>query len=81
MNKNSVKAAALISKTASPDLLRDLDLTNDELLYLLGLAGDVKRKPRDYAHALDGKSIALLFDGLASREEGAPIRHQRSAAL
>jgi ornithine carbamoyltransferase len=57
-----VKAAALISKTASPDLLRDLDLTNDELLYLLGLAGDVKRKPRDYAHALDGKSIALLFE-------------------
>lgn len=57
-----MKATALISKAASPDLLRDLDLTNDELLYLLDLAGDVKCKPRDYAHALDGKSIALLFE-------------------
>jgi len=51
-----------IPKTASPDLLRDLDLTDDELLYLLDLAGEVKRRPRDYAHALDGKSIALLFE-------------------
>jgi ornithine carbamoyltransferase len=57
-----VKATALISKAASPDLLRDLDLTNDELSYLLDLAGEVKRNPRDYAHALDGKSIALLFE-------------------
>jgi ornithine carbamoyltransferase len=46
----------------SPDLLRDLDLTNDELLTLLELAAEVKRAPRDYAHALDGKSIALLFE-------------------
>lgn len=52
----------MILKTASPDLLRDLDLTNDELLYLLDLAAEVKRAPRDYAHALDGKSIALLFE-------------------
>jgi ornithine carbamoyltransferase len=51
-----------ILKTASPDLLRDLDLTNDELLYLLDLAAEVKRAPRDYAHVLDGKSIALLFE-------------------
>jgi ornithine carbamoyltransferase len=57
-----VKATALIPKTASPDLLRDLDLTNDELLYLLDLAAEVKRAPRDYAHALDGKSIVLLFE-------------------
>src|SRR3954451_16268099 len=51
-----------ILKTASPDLLRDLDLTNDELLYLLDLAVEVKHSPRDYAHVLDGKSIALLFE-------------------
>jgi ornithine carbamoyltransferase len=57
-----VKAVALITKTASPDLLRDLDLTNDELLCLLDLAAEVKRKPRDFEHALDGKSIALLFE-------------------
>lgn len=51
-----------ILKTASPDLLRDLDLTHDELLYLLDLAAEVKASPRDYAHVLDGKSIALLFE-------------------
>jgi ornithine carbamoyltransferase len=51
-----------IPKTASPDFLRDLDLTNDELLYLLDLAAEVKASPRDFAHALDGKSIALLFE-------------------
>src|SRR5881394_2306220 len=51
-----------ILKAASPDLLRDLDLTNDELLYLLDLAVEVKASPREYAHVLDGKSIALLFE-------------------
>ncbi|HTS29740.1 MAG TPA: ornithine carbamoyltransferase [Bryobacteraceae bacterium] len=51
-----------ILKAAASDLLRDLDLTNDELLYLLDLADEVKRSPRDFAHLLDGKSIALLFE-------------------
>lgn len=51
-----------ILKTGSPDLLRDLDLSNDELLYLLELAADVKASPKTYAHVLDGKSIALLFE-------------------
>jgi ornithine carbamoyltransferase len=49
-------------KTTASDLLRDLDLSDDELLYLLDLAAEVKRAPRDYARALDGKSIALLFE-------------------
>jgi len=51
-----------ILKASASDLLRDLDLTGDELLYLLDLAADVKRAPGDYAHALDNKSIALLFE-------------------
>jgi ornithine carbamoyltransferase len=51
-----------ILKCSAPDLLRDLDLTGDELLYLLDLAGEIKRSPRDYARALEGKSIALLFE-------------------
>jgi ornithine carbamoyltransferase len=51
-----------IQKAQSPDLLRDLDLTDDELLYLLDLADDVKRSPNDFAHALDNQSIALLFE-------------------
>jgi ornithine carbamoyltransferase len=51
-----------ILKTTGPDLLRDLDLTDDELVYLLDLAARVKRSPSGYAHVLDGKSIALLFE-------------------
>jgi ornithine carbamoyltransferase len=51
-----------ILKINGPDLLRDLDLTDDELAYLLDLAADVKRSPGNYAHALSGKSIALLFE-------------------
>src|SRR5579863_2173940 len=51
-----------ILRTQSPDLLRDLDLTNDELAYLLDLADDVKRSPGQYARALDNQSIALLFE-------------------
>ena len=53
---------AQIMKTNASDLLRDLDLTDEELLHLLDLAAEVKQSPRDYAHALDGKSIALLFE-------------------
>ncbi|HLI82431.1 MAG TPA: ornithine carbamoyltransferase [Bryobacteraceae bacterium] len=55
-------AAKPLLKTSSPDLLRDLDLPHDELQYLLDLADDVKRFPADYAQALVGKSIALLFE-------------------
>ncbi len=51
-----------ILKTQSPDMLRDLDLTGDELLYLLDLADEVKRSPKDFAHSLDNQSIALLFE-------------------
>ncbi len=51
-----------IQKMAAGDLLRDLDLNGDELLYLLDLAAEVKRDPAAYAHALDGKSIGLLFE-------------------
>ena len=51
-----------ILKISGSDLLRDLDLTGDELLYLLDLADEVKRSPREYAHSLDGKSIGLLFE-------------------
>ena len=58
----SVMTPDQILKTATPDLLRDLDLTGDELFYLLDLAADVKRSPGAYGHALDGKSVALLFE-------------------
>jgi ornithine carbamoyltransferase len=51
-----------ILKISGSDLLRDLDLTDDELISLLDLASDVKRRPAQYAHALAGKSVALLFE-------------------
>jgi ornithine carbamoyltransferase len=51
-----------ILKTSGSDLLRDLDLTDDELSALLDLASDVKRRPAEYAQALAGKSVALLFE-------------------
>ena len=51
-----------ILKTAAPDYLKDLDLTDDELLYLLDLAAEVKASPGVYAHALGGKNIAMLFE-------------------
>jgi ornithine carbamoyltransferase len=51
-----------ILKTNGSDLLRDLDLTDDELQYLLDLAVLVKQSPGDYAGVLGGKSIALLFE-------------------
>ncbi len=58
----SVMTPNQILKASTSDLLRDLDLTDDELLYLLDLAGEVKSAPRDYGQALAGKSVALLFE-------------------
>src|SRR5690242_20474749 len=51
-----------IAKLSSPDLLRDLDLSFDELVSLLDLAAALKQAPQDYAHVLAGRSIALLFE-------------------
>jgi len=51
-----------ILKANATDLLHDLNLTTDELLYLLDLAAELKASPADYARALDGKNIALLFE-------------------
>ncbi len=50
------------SRVAAPDLLRDLDLSDDELRAVLDLSAQVKRSPREYADSLAGKSIALLFE-------------------
>src|SRR5262245_18615020 len=51
-----------ILKSTATDLLQDLDLTHDELLYLLDLAAEVKAAPALYGHALEGKNIAILFE-------------------
>jgi len=51
-----------IVKASARNLRSDLDLSNDELSYLLDLALEVKRVPREFAQSLAGKSIALLFE-------------------
>jgi ornithine carbamoyltransferase len=51
-----------ISKVAAHDFVRDLDLTDDEVVYLLDLASRVKRAPSKFAKALSGKYISLLFE-------------------
>lgn len=58
---NLLKSAQILKANAA-DFLTDLDVIDDELAYLLNLAGEVKRAPRDFAQALAGKSIALLFE-------------------
>ena len=51
-----------ILKFSGSDLLRDLDLTTDELNHLLDLAVEVKQAPGEFAQALAGKGVALLFE-------------------
>ena len=51
-----------IPSIAAPHLLTDLDLSTGELMALLELSSQVKAAPEDYAEALKGCSIALLFE-------------------
>ena len=60
MGRDAVRNRIL--KFSGSDLLRDLDLTDDELNHLLELAAEVKHSPEEYADALAGKAIALLFE-------------------
>ena len=55
-------AAQPITQVAATDLVRDLDLTDDEVQCLLDLAAKVKRAPAKFAKALTGKYISLLFE-------------------
>ncbi len=55
-------AAQPVTQVAATDLVRDLDLTDDEVQCLLDLAGKVKRTPAKFARALAGKYLALLFE-------------------
>ena len=51
-----------ITRISAPDLTRDLDLLDDEVVRLLEFAHEVKRTPGRYQQALAGKSVALLFE-------------------
>ncbi len=55
-------AAQSILKMTAHDLTCDLDLSHDELVYLLELAGQVKSSPGDFARALSGRYLSLLFE-------------------
>lgn len=57
-----LSAGCSFARIAAPDLSWDLDLADHELRALLDLAREVKRNPREFAHALDGKYISLLFE-------------------
>ncbi len=49
-------------RMAARDLRSDLDLATEELGSLLELAAAVKNAPDQYAHALDGAYVTLLFE-------------------
>jgi ornithine carbamoyltransferase len=51
-----------ILKTSVRDLACDLDLSDEELNFLLDLAGQIKSEPGRFAHALAGRAVSLLFE-------------------
>jgi ornithine carbamoyltransferase len=55
-------AAPEISTLSAQHLLRDTDLSGDELRSLLRLAADVKASPADYAKVLAGRYASMLFE-------------------
>jgi ornithine carbamoyltransferase len=55
-------APAEILKMSAQDLTCDLDLSHDEVSYLLDLADAVKASPREFGNALAGRSLGILFE-------------------
>lgn len=53
--------------TGGGDFLSIDDLSPDELLHLVDLAGRVKAQPGDFVHALEGKQVALVFEKPSTR--------------
>jgi ornithine carbamoyltransferase len=51
-----------VARAGASDLRSDLDLSIDQLSYLLDLTQQVKQSRPRYASALKGRSIALLFE-------------------
>ncbi len=49
-------------RIAAGNLTCDLDLTSEELVTLLDLAADVKRRPSAYRKSLAGRIVSLLFE-------------------
>jgi len=55
-------SADSILKVLAQDFTWDLDLSQDELTYLLELTEQVKSSPARYARALSGRYLSLLFE-------------------
>lgn len=55
-------SASPVIKAQTRDLKTDLDLTRDELSYLLELTRNVKSTPSRYAKALSARYLSLLFE-------------------
>ena len=58
----STAIAPEIASLSTQHLLRDTDLSGDELRSLLKLAADVKASPAEYAHVLEGRYASMLFE-------------------
>jgi ornithine carbamoyltransferase len=55
-------SADSILKVLAQDFTCDLDLSHEELIYLLELTEQVKSSPARYARALSGRYLSLLFE-------------------
>lgn len=51
-----------IPRMQASDFATDLDLRTDELVALLALTEQVRERPSEYAHVLDGQYLSLLFE-------------------
>ncbi len=51
-----------IAEPLAGHLCQDLDLSNDDLVHVLELAAKMKSAPKEYAGALGGQNLALLFE-------------------
>ena len=49
-------------KLSVPDLIAERDLTRGDVELILSLAGRVKKSPRPFARALEGKQLAMIFE-------------------
>jgi ornithine carbamoyltransferase len=59
---HTTSAVEQILKTSVRDFACDLDLSDEELRYLLDLAGQVKSDPGRFVRVLAGRAVSLLFE-------------------
>jgi ornithine carbamoyltransferase len=60
--KLSVRELEVPERLSVGDLIAERDLTRGDVESILRLAGRVKRSPRSYARALEGKQLAMIFE-------------------